>query len=135
MKTASILVTLSFLLNDLFDMLKSKSKVGKCTKQPIDSNNCNDIENSLCEAISFLMSFTDTNDVPLFQGQLKDFVIGFCVSANYILAISRYLLERLESPFECILPYRFSQGAIEMFFSKADLGGTTIHQHFNSNML
>ena len=91
------------LINDLLDMLNSKSKFGKRTKQPIESKNFNDIENSLCGAISFFKSLKDTNDVPLIQGPRKTFVIGFCVSANSILAISKYLLDRKETPFEYIL--------------------------------
>ena len=106
------------LMNDFFDMLNSKSKIGKRTKQPIDSEYFIDIENSLCEAISFLKSLKDTNGVLLIQGPRKAFVIGFCVSANSIHAISRYLLDRQESAFEYILAYKFSQDAIEMFFSK-----------------
>ena len=87
------------LMNDLFDMLNSKSKFGKRTKQPIESDNLSDIENSLCEAISFLKSLKDTNDIPLIQGPR---------TANSILAISRNLLDRQEAPFEYIIAYRFS---------------------------
>ena len=46
------------------------------------------------------------------------FVIGFYISAYFVLTISRTLLERGESPFEYILTYRFSQDLIEMYFSK-----------------
>ena len=88
------------LINDFIDMLNSKSKFGKRTKQLINSNNFSDIQNNLCEAISFLMSLKGTNDLPLVQGPRKTFVISFCVSVNSILAISRYLLDRQESPFE-----------------------------------
>ena len=87
------------LMNDLFDMLTSKSKFGKRTKQPIESDNLNETENSLCEAISFLKTLKDTNDIPLIQGPR---------TANSILAISRNLLDRQEAPFEYIITYRFS---------------------------
>ena len=106
------------LMNDLFDVLNSKSKFGKHRKQPINSNNFNDIQTILCDTVAFLKSLKDTNDLPLIQGPQKTFLIGFCVSSHSILTISKNLLEREESPFEYILTYRFSQDAIEMFFSK-----------------
>ena len=106
------------LMNDLFDVLNSKSKYGKHRKQPINSNNFNDIQTILCDTVAFLKCLKDTNDLPLIQGPRKTFLIGFCVSSHSILTISKNLLEREESPFEYILTYRFSQDAIEMFFSK-----------------
>ena len=87
-------------MNGLLDMLNSKSKFVKRIKQAIDSKNFIDIENSYCEAFSFLKSLKDSNDVPLIQGPRKTFVIGFCVSANSVFAICRYILDRQESPFE-----------------------------------
>ena len=117
--------------------MNSKRKFGKRTKQPIDSNNFNNIENSLFEAISFLKSLKDTNEVLVIQGPRKTFAIGLCFSTNSILEISRYLLDRQVSPFAYIPKYRFSQDTIEMFSLKFEVafGGTTIQQHFNSNML
>ena len=106
------------LMNDLFDVLNSKSKFGKHRKQPITSNNFYDIQTILCYTLAFLKSLKDANDLLLIQGPRKTFLVGFCVSAHSILAISKNLLEREESPFEYILTYRFLQDAIEMFFSK-----------------
>jgi len=90
------------LMNDVFDALKSKSKFGKNTKQPINTSNFYKIEGRLHEAIGFLKYLKDTNGMPLTEGPQKTVVIGFCISAYSILTISRTLLERGESPFEYI---------------------------------
>ena len=100
------------LMNHLFDMLNSKSKFGKHTKKPIDLNNFFDIESSLKDGIEFLKSLKDTAGIPLIKGPRKAFIIGFYVSALSILAISKNLLERTESPFEYMLTYRFSQDTL-----------------------
>ena len=105
-------------MNDVFDVLNSKSKFGKNTKQPINTRNFYEIEGRLHEAIEFLKCLKDTNSMPLIEGPRKTFVIGFCISAYSILTICRTLLERGESHFEYILTYRFSQDPIEMYFSK-----------------
>ena len=106
------------LMNDVFDALNSKSKFGKNTKQPINTSNFYEIEGRLHEANEFPKCLKDTNGMPLIEDPRKTFVIGFCISAYYILTISRTLLERGESPFEYILTYRFSQDPIEMYYSK-----------------
>ena len=56
------------LMNNLFDMLNSKSKFGKHTKKPIDLNNFYDIESSLKDGTEFLKSLKDTAGVPLIKG-------------------------------------------------------------------
>ena len=106
------------LMNDLFDILNSKSKFGKHTKQPITNDNFWDIDKVIQDSLQTLKSLKDTNGLPVIQGPRKTFVIGFCVSAQSILEISKTLLEREESPFEYVLTYRFSQDALEMYFSK-----------------
>ena len=102
----------------MFDMLNSKSKFGKYTKQPIDRNNFFDIESKLRDGIEFLKTLKETSGLPLIKGPRKVFVIGFCISVFSILAISKQLLERTELPFEYVLTYHFSQDILEMYFSK-----------------
>ena len=106
------------LMNDMFDMLNSKSKFGKYSKQPINLENLYEIESKLKDGVTFLKSLKDTSGLPLIQGPRKTFIIGFSISALSIIAISKNLLQGTESPFEYVLTYRFSQDTLEMYFSK-----------------
>ena len=85
---------------------------------PINNDNFWDIDKVIQDSLQTLKSLKDTNGLPVIQGPRKTFVIGFCISAQSILEISKTLLEREESPFEYVLTYRFSQDALEMYFSK-----------------
>ena len=106
------------LINDMFDILNSKSKFGKNNKKPITKENIADIESFLINGIDTLKSLKDQSGVPLAKGPRKMFVIGFCISAFSILNISKNLLNRSVLSYEYVLTYRFSQDQIEMYFSK-----------------
>ena len=106
------------LMNNLFDILNSKSKFGKYTKRPITLENFYEIEGYLMDGIETLKFLKDTAGTPIIRGPRKTFVLGFTISALSIINISKMLLERTEAPFEYILTYRFSQDQIEMYFSK-----------------
>ena len=106
------------LMNDMFDILNSKSKFGKNYKKPITLENIFDIEAYLINGIETLKSLKDTAGVPLVKGPRKMFVIGFCISSLSIIQISKDLLNRSTSPYEYVLTYTFSQDQIEMYFAK-----------------
>ena len=106
------------LMNDLFDMLKSKSQFGKNNKKPISLDNILDIEASLQDSVLLIRSLKGTAGIPLIKGPRQRFVIGFSISALSIIAISKSLLHRESSTFDYILTYRCSQDTLEMFFSQ-----------------
>ena len=106
------------LLNNLFDILNSKSKFGKNYKKPITLENILEVEGYLKSGIETLNFLKDANGLPLLSGLRKMFVIGFYISALSILNISKNLLQRSETPFEYVLRYRFSQDLLEMYFAK-----------------
>ena len=106
------------LMNDLFDMLNSKSRFGTNNRKPMSLDKILDIEASLQDSILFLRSLKDTAGIPLIRGPRQRFVIGFSISAFSIIAINKNLLHRESSPFDYILTYRFSQETLELFFSK-----------------
>lgn len=106
------------LMNNMFDILNSKSKFGKHTKAPVTLANLSEIEEYLKNGIDTLKSLKDTAGHPLISGRRKCFIIGFTVSAISIMKICKVLLEREHSPFEYVLTYRFSQDVLEMYFSK-----------------
>ena len=106
------------LMNNIFDILNSKSKFGKHTKSPITLKKFYEIEGYLMDGIETLKYLKDTAGTPIIKGPRKTFVLGFTISALSIINISKALLERRETPFEYISTYRFSQDQIAMYFSK-----------------
>ena len=106
------------LMNNLFDILNSKSKFGRRYKAPISLENYSEICKYLTEGIDILMSLTGTDGVKIICGPRKTFVQGFAISAKSILAISQELMLGDYNPYSYILTYKFSQDSLEMFFSK-----------------
>ena len=106
------------LMNNLFDILNSKSKFGKQYKAPINLENYANIEKYLQDGIKFLKTIKTLDGVAVVNGPRKTFIQGFAISADSILAISKELLQRASMPYKYVLTYRFSQDALEMFFSK-----------------
>ena len=106
------------LMNNLFEILNSKSKFGKYTKRPITLENFYEIEGYLMDGIETLKFLKDTAGTPIIKGPRKTFVLGFTITPLSIINISKMLLERTEAAFEYILTYLFSQDQIEMYFSK-----------------
>ena len=79
-------------MNDIFDILNSKSKFGKATKQPVTKQNSAEIEMYMQESETYLMQSKDLDDHLLFRGRRKQFIVGFITSAKSVLAISKHLL-------------------------------------------
>ena len=67
------------LMNDMFDILNSKSKFGMNHKKPITLENIFDIEAHLMNVTETFKSLKDTAGVPLIKGPRKMFVNGFCI--------------------------------------------------------
>ena len=105
-------------MNNMFDILNSKSKFGKLTKKQIILSSLLETEGYLQNGIEILKSLKDTAGQLLIHGRLKCFIVGFTVSAVSILKISRKLFERPESSFAYILTHRFSQDKLGMVFLK-----------------
>ena len=106
------------LINNLFDILNSKRKFGKQYKAPISLENYANIEKYLRDGIKSLKTIKTLDGVAVVNGPRKTFIQGFAISADSILAISKELLQRASMPYKYVLTYRFSQDALEMFFSK-----------------
>ena len=105
-------------INDIFDILNTKSKFGKRFKIPLTLENYAELRAHLLDIISYLKKLKDVDGTKLVDGPRKTFILGFAVSANSILAIAKNLLSREHNNFKYVLTYRFSQDQIEMFFSK-----------------
>ena len=105
-------------INDIFNILNTKSKFGKRFKSPLKLENYAELRTHLLDIISYLKELKDIDGTKLVDGPRKTFILGFAVSANSILAVAKNLLSREHNTFKYVLTYRFSQDQIEMFFSK-----------------
>ena len=105
-------------INNIFDILNSRSKFGRHYKSPITLENIDDFEEYLNEINSYLQQLEDPEGKKLVNGPRKTFILGFAVSSRSIIALARRLLERNYNKFDYVLTYRFSQDQIEMYFSK-----------------
>ena len=70
------------LMNNLFDILNSKSKFGRRYKAPISLGNYSEICKYLTEGIDILKSLTDADGVKIISGPRKTFVQGFAISVK-----------------------------------------------------
>ncbi|CAB4019071.1 DNA transposase THAP9 [Paramuricea clavata] len=103
-------------INNLFDILNSKSKYGKHYKSPIRLENLDELKYYVHETIAYLKELKDSEGVKLIDGPRKTFILGFALSSKSILALAKHLLTRNYNQFEYVLTYRLSQD--QLFFSK-----------------
>ena len=113
-KTAEFILT----INNLFDILNSKSKFGKNYESPITLNNIEEIQDYVNQTIYYLTTLVDKDGIKLVEGPRKKFIVGFALSSKAILSLAKRLLERDYNTFDYLLTYRFSQDQLEMFFSE-----------------
>ena len=105
-------------INNIFDILNSKSKFGKSYKSPITLENLEDLQGYLLDKTDYLTKLKDSDGVKLVDGPRKTFVLGFALSSKSILALAKRLLNRGYNNFQYVLTYHFSQDHLEMYFSK-----------------
>ena len=105
-------------MNTLFDILDSKSKLVKKYKSPLTTENFLGIEGHTQNAMDILKSLKDEKGIFLQYGPRRVFVIGFYISSQSILEMSRKVLNCSSKPFNYILTYHFSQDQLEMYFAK-----------------
>ena len=105
-------------INTIFDILNSKNRFGKAAKTPITLKNIGAIDEYIKETELYLTKLQDLDGNVMYKGRRKTFIVGFLTTAKSVIAISHKLLSREDNRFEYVLTYRFSQDALEMFFSK-----------------
>ena len=117
-----------------FDILNSKSKFGRGSKEAITSENIADKEEALDEFCAYLLGLTLADGQPLSTCRRKTFVIGFVTTAHTAISLARNLLTMDES-FEYFLTFKLSQDPIETLFSKIRrMGGNNNNPNVNQFM-
>ena len=93
--------TIKFIRNidKLFDLLNVKNPHGKGFKQAIRLENKLLWENTIPKSISYLLSLTDLNNVPLITHRRRTFVKGFIIAALSTRDLSIKLLTKTNAPF------------------------------------
>ena len=111
--------TLDFIrtINQLFDLLNSRSPFGKDLKKPLFLNDKIHWFNVIEKSIKYLSNLTDKYGTKILNHRRKTFVVGFIVSAKSIRDLSNNLLSRSEKSFKYVLTYKMSQDHLELLFA------------------
>ena len=98
-KDSKTTIEFIFLMNNVFDILNSRSNFGKFAKRAITLKSFCEIEGYLMDGIETLRFFKDTAGAHIIRDPRKTFVHGFTI----IIKISKMLSERTEAPFSISL--------------------------------
>ena len=105
------------MVDGMFDCLNSKNPKQKSFKAPMTTRNF-ESKSSFLESVMRRLITLKYNNKLIMYGQRKRAIVGLICSIKSILAVSRYLLYRSNSPFCYVLTYRFSQDLLELLFNK-----------------
>ena len=111
-----------------FDILNTRSAFGKGWKSPLRASTISVWESQLTTVAEYLSHLRAADGQPLPYHRRRTFVLGFRVSIQSIITLSKELLTRTDNSFQYVLTFKFSQDHIECLFSKIrSMGG------FNNN--
>ena len=102
------------IIDRLFDLLNAKNPYAKGYKQALRLSNQHLWKEIISSSISYLK---DNLGVTLLCHRRKTFVLGLIVASKSTLQLSNALLTQVPSTFNYILPYKYSQDHLELFFS------------------
>jgi len=105
------------MIDQMFDILNSKNPNQKYFKSPLNRRNVIAKTSYLNECSEKMLSLKYKGNF-VCLGQRKRAIVGLVTSIKSITAISMQLLNRVISPFDYILTYRFSQDLLELLFNK-----------------
>jgi hypothetical protein len=110
--------TVSFvrMIDQLFDILNSRTPTGKGFKQPITRRNFAQVSAFLDRAATFIANLK-VNGVQIVRTTRGTGFIGFLFCIQSLLGVSRFLLVDGPHPQRYVLTYRFSQDHLELFFN------------------
>ena len=106
-------------IDRLFDMLNSRSPIGKGYKQPLRQSNKNVYEEILRTTANYLLQLKTDSASPqqLATHRRKTFIIGFVATIKSTIEMADQMFSKPGDPFKYLLTYKFSQDHIELLFS------------------
>ena len=104
-------------IDQLFDLLNSRSPFGKGFKKPLFLHDSARWKSTVQKSISYLIKLSDKSGTPLIKHRRKTFVLGFIVALTSIRDLACLLLARSEHPFKYVLTYKCSQDHLELLFA------------------
>ena len=101
-------------VNNLFDILNSKSPFAPGFKAPIRPDNEEVVRQELLSTVEYLSNCTDENGRYLWLTNKKTPFIGFIVSIHAVLGIYEEFVSTRKLPY--LMTYKCSQDHLELFF-------------------
>ena len=101
-------------MNDLFDLLNSKSKFGKGSKAPLNRDNYDVWSKKFYDYTKYILSLKHVNGQFLVNGSRKSAFIGFIASMKSMLYI--YQCYVLTNHLQYLLTFKFSQDHLGKFY-------------------
>ena len=104
------------LIDQLFDVMNSRSPWGKGSKAPLRTDNRHVWEPFLDEAFDYLLHLKDTAGTPMHESKRRTGFIGFMTAIKSVKGLFQEYVALDESLLKYLLMYKFSQDHIELFF-------------------
>ncbi len=103
-------------INNIFDIMNSRSKFGKYFKRGLQHSNEEFIFSELVRIKNYIFDLKDKNGTPICESGRKTGFLGFLICIeSLILLYVKYVLE--EKTLLYVLVYKFCQDHLEVFFS------------------
>ena len=111
-------------INDVFDLLNSRTRIAKVrSKQCINNNNFDDINEKVNQFKAYISSIRD-EETYILQSKRRIGFLGLIVTMENSLEIFRKWSAIQNSPLQYLLTYKLSQDHLELFFSAVRYRGS-----------
>ena len=126
------------IINDIFDMLNSKSRFGKGTKRPLKKKWMVYWKNDVKMFTEYLNGLKDSAGQSMKSHGKKTFVRGMMLALKTLDALATDLLTRDSDPYAYFLSFKMSQDALETLFrcirSRCGCNNNPTAQQFRFNL-
>lgn len=110
-------ITFIRVIDQLFDLLNSRSAFSKGFKKPLFLHDSPRWISTIQKSVEYLIKLKDENGCLLVNHRRKTFVVGFIMALKSIKDLAMSLLSRNIDPFKFILTYKMSQDHLELLFA------------------
>lgn len=102
--------------NNIFDILNARSKFAKHYKKGLQRSNEEFVLSELVRVKKYILGLKDEDKEPICSSARKTGFIGFLIGIESLISLySKYVLT--EKKLQYVLPYKWSQDHLEVFFS------------------